>query len=313
MKIAASILFDSIYIEPALLTAFELINNSNSFNKIYLLYLSNNDNEDSEVQEIVESFCNSLDSTKIIIFIKINNTLERFFSHHFTNSIIYKSLIPSILPEEPYIINIDAGTMLGVQFDQYMQLVYNQIQNNESNNWIISAHCSDSIVNLPISLHSFSMNKLYPAGVVLLFNSYNYKRFNWFERYISNYNLFNSNLKYAEQELICLTAEENELINLPESSNIKILFLGTDQLKEKKINEIYLEVDNSVYFKFAGSFKPWKYWVLDPYKALYLIRRKKMENYHSINNIELIEKNRIFSNNIDWNLGFLKNYENSLV
>jgi hypothetical protein len=77
--------------------------------------------------------------------------------------------------------------------------------------------------------------------------------------------------------------------------------------------ELRTQVDNLAYFKFVGSFKPWKYWVLDPNKAVYTKRRALLETRFPLSGRPIIEKFRLESIRPEWPLAFLKEYDRHLV
>jgi lipopolysaccharide biosynthesis glycosyltransferase len=299
MKVAASILFDASYTECALLTAFELLQRSQKFHTIYLLYLTSDEAQDQQAQELVASFCERFQGAVPVHAIAVKNTLNNFQAYHFNNSIIYKALIPSLLPHEPFILNIDAGILLGQRFDAFVDNFINSHCTDDAQ-WILSAHCIDPAANMPESLAHIPRNSLYPAGAIFFFHTANYLSRNWFERYIHNFNHWQSRLQYAEQELICLTAHDGELRELPFVQDIHVRTLGADVLNGAKEQLSASDADDCVFFKFAGSIKPWKYWVLDPNKAIYIRRRQDLEQHFKLSGHGLIEHHRELAPRPDW-------------
>ena len=308
MKVAASILFDASYTECALLTAFELLHRSNKFHSIYLLYLSSDEPQDQQAQELLATFCARFQGQVPVYAISVKNTLNTFQAYHFNNSIIYKALIPSLLPHEPYILNIDAGILLGQRFDAFVD---NFIDSHctDGARWILSAHCIDPVTNMPDTLAHMPRNSLYPAGAIFFFHTANYLSRNWFERYIHNFNHLQSLLHYAEQELICLTALDGELRELPFVNDIHVRTLGADVLNNTQEQLPASDAEDCVFFKFAGSFKPWKYWVLDPNKAIYIRRRQDLEQQFTLSGHGLIEHHRELVPRSDWARLYQQAYE----
>ena len=130
----------------------------------------------------------------------------------------------------------------------------------------------------------------------------------WQERYLGNYFAHAMHLEYAEQELICLTAHESELVALPDRELRLMEFLGTDLLLGKK-TFVTPDMQNNLFHKFVGSFKPWKYWVLDPNKFIYIKRRSELESEFSLSGNPLVEAMRMSYEREEYVIGFLKAYD----
>lgn len=311
MKIAISIFFDCLYLEPALVTAHEVIMKlwqSNLVHKIYLVYLDNNTSNDHDARIVIQNFCSVFEDKASILAISLRNTLGSFRSFHFNNSILYKSLIASMIDHEPFIMNLDAGILLGGKFDQFLQEIMHDLC-TDSATWVVGAHCHSPDSLLSPDLMSQPHNNLYPAGTLIMFNSEQYKKNKWHDRYIGNYSKFQSYLTYAEQELMCLTATEGEIISLPGAGQRITPFLGLDVLTGKENRIASSCLDDCVYFKFVGSIKPWKYWVLDPNKSIYTRQRAILEKNFNLSEIPLIERSRISKLSEDHYLGFLRAYD----
>jgi hypothetical protein len=308
MQVAASILFDASYIECALLTAFELTQRSKKFHHIYLLYLSSDGPDDEEARTLLAAFCSRCSGAVPVSAIVVKNTLGSFNAYHFNNSIIYKAIIPSVLPHEPYILNIDAGILLGQRFDTFVDSITSSHCTADAQ-WILSAHCINPEDNMAGALAQAPHNSLYPAGALFFFHTANYLAREWYTRYIDHYNRWLPHLRYAEQELICLTAAEGELRALPAADDLHVRTLGVDVLNGVKERLPLRDADDCVFFKFAGSLKPWKYWVLDPNKAIYTARRQTMEEQFVVSGYGLIEKHRELATRADWVRTFQQGYE----
>jgi hypothetical protein len=165
VTIAISIFFDHLYLEAALVTAYEVIKLGvpNLIHKIYLIYLDNNHSDDDEAHLVIQNFCSAFNSNMPIIAIKVQNSLSEFSSFHFNNSIIYKSLIPSMIDYEPFIMNIDAGIILGGKFERFLQELNIRIC-SDSNSWVIGAHCHSPSDLLPSILLDQPHNSLAHVG-----------------------------------------------------------------------------------------------------------------------------------------------------
>lgn len=309
MSLAASILFDANYLEPALLTAFELRKRTNLFHHTYLVLL--HDNDFDEAVGIVQGFCNRFnESRNFFVPISLKNTLPKFDACHFNNSIIYKAIIPSLLPNESYILNLDAGMLLGGNFDSYIRDFEDRYCHEGAGDWIVAADCHDPEGRIPAPLSELPHANLYPAGIFLLFNGSQYTKRNWYARFLQNYISFHSNLTYAEQELMCLTAIDGEILELPRGGRITP-FLGLEPLLQP--SNVVFDSDDFVYFKFVGSLKPWKYWVLDPTKAAWTRRRALLEEEFPLSQYTLINRNRHAVNHEGLRRAFLETYDKSLL
>jgi hypothetical protein len=308
MKIAASILFDANYLEPALVTANELIRPPSLFSTLYLVYLTGTQEDNLLVVGLLSKFLAGARGETSVHAIQLENTMAPFTKYHFNNSIIYKPLIPSIIAGEPFIVNIDAGVLRGREFDGFVENFVSDLCHDRSE-WVLSAICDSAEGQIPAALVGGPYNKLYPAGQFLLFNSRMYSWSNWQSRYIHNYSVFYQHLLYAEQELMCLTALEGELVALPGAESVVVAQLNGDVLygKSERLPDTYAE--KCVSFKFGGSIKPWKYWVLDPNKSIYTRRRALLESWCVLASNPLIEKNRAMTIRQEWPLDFLKAFD----
>jgi len=291
-KISASVLFDSNYIEPALLTAYEIIKGNFSISDLILIFLDNSQEVDAEASIIINNFTEKFKDYFSISAIKVENTIPNFSKYHFTNSIIYKPLIPDLIKNKDFIINIDAGIIPGANFNKFLDQSIEQSLENKSN-WIISAFCELSAGLLPNGLDKFDANILYPNGQVLLFNCDNFRSTSFLARYLEKYNLLSEYLVYAEQELMCITLNEEELLELPLNGERFNYELNIHSLSDVSLIYNYKNIDEScTYSKIIGTLKPWKYWVLDPNKKHWIEKIKNMENEFPISSYELISKNR---------------------
>lgn len=309
MTIALSILFDSAYIEPALVTAFDAISLGigDNVHKIYLIYLRKDGESDREAASLIQAFADKFSGHVPVVAVSVANTLGELQSHHFNNSIIYKGLIPSIISSEPFILNLDAGILFGGLFKAFLQKIEKDFC-QPSQDWIVAAHGRSAEGALPSALAGYPHHSFYSDGNLLLFNVENYVKHKWHERYIRNYSVYVPHLEYAEQELICLTAADNELLTLPGVELRRMEFLNSDVLLGRKKQET-AALDDCLVFKFVGSFKPWKYWVLDPSKSVYTKRRSRLEAVFPLAGNQLIEAVRMSYAREEYVTGFLKAYD----
>ena len=311
MAVATSILFDANYLEPALVTAYELVRASKYIKCIYLVFLGNNSEEDAQARAAIGRFRSLFDNDVTIYATELVNSLPAFSSLHYNNSIIYKALIPSAIPSEPLLLNVDPGTLLGEDFPAFLAHV-DQALHADAGDWVIAAHCMSAEAKNAAQLRGLPHNSLYPWGNTLLFNTTRYLTGNWHGRLLNNYLQHHSLLKAADEELIYLTAGEGELVPLPDGDKMHYPILGAAVLDGSAQALPASYADRSVLIKFGGSLKPWKYWVLDPNKAIYLRRRQLLQDLLPLSEIPLIEKNRSAALRQEWPLAFQQAYENYL-
>ena len=287
-----TICFDKNYIEAALLTAFELMNHEAI--PLYLIYIES-EGDDEEPLVILQSFELRVKGLGVS-FIKIkNNIFGKLDKFHFTNSILYKILIPSIIDHD-YIINIDAGTLLGNRFSEYLAEVDFCVMHHYTSDFVMAAFCGSSKVDLPVHLSKYPHNSKYPTGWVLLFDKKNYQSKNLYERTIRMYMAHQNELVWAEQDLLCLLLNGEELQDLPMKNSVLNEQLSIDGLLTNARSAGWGQ-EFSLY-KVSGSLKPWKYWVLDPRKNFYLSRRDALQKYLDLDAYSFIKSCRHSVNHV---------------
>ena len=314
-KIGISIIFDQFYLEPALITAFELIQSGINY-PVHLLYIESQEPSISnEIEVILSDFISSfkLDSiNESIIVIKVKNTLNIFDKFHFTNAIIYKILVPSILEDFDYILNIDAGILLGEKSSDFINAIASEINNNIYNNTIIAAFCTDSKIDLISSLQHIPHNTKYPSGIMMLFNVLKYNSEYTYRNILSTWNHLSAELAYAEQDLLCIILKEGQLVQLPLVNLMVGEFLDLEGVDNNSIS-ISEQVKEFAFYKVWGTCKPWKYWVLDFRKVFYLNRRRIFENFFPISKYEIIIRNRHQVTHHKFAEKFLEKFESNLI
>ena len=316
MTLAVSILFDASYIEPALLTAYEMIGREDLIHRVYLVYLLGDPDEDAESLTVLSHFCEKFNTKKSYFSaITLSDTFHKFNTLHFNNTILYKLFIPKLISYENYIMNIDAGILPGDRFDAFLRDVESRYCTADPGDWVMAAHCHESEGRIPPALGALPHHSLYPAGNMLLFNSRQYARRDWYDRLSANFVKFGPHLIYAEQELACLSAEEDELLHLPGTNDRHTPFLGLERLQGTAAPWSESCNRDCLFFKIVGSVKPWKYWVLDPNKAAYTRRRAVLEAEFPLSGIALIERHRTSAlpSPADWPAAFLRAYDTYLL
>ena len=310
-KFCLSITFDQFYIEPALLTAYEILNCGLSY-KLHLVYIEPKDEDTSnEMENILLKFKGTINNDQLII-IKVANTLNDYNKFHFTNSIIYKILIPSIIKDYDFILNLDAGILCGNKFVDFIECIITEVNNHKHDNSLVSAFCTDSEVDLNIGLHNFPHNSKYPSGIVMLFNVRNYDLFNTVDKILSTWYQFSDYFIYGEQDLLCIIAEEGQISQLPMSDSIIIEYLDLKGL-DFKISSIAYLITEFSFYKVCGTCKPWKYYVLDFRKLFYLTRRAPLEKSLDLSSFQLILRNRHEITHKGFASKFLENFEKLIL
>ena len=293
MKVAASVFFDSVYMESALVTAFELSQKTQLFDKLYLVYLDRGQPDDLEAKSILVAFLASMKTSGQVPVhaIEVKDALPQFQSYHFNNAIVYKPLIPSVLHDDKFVLNIDAGILLGGSFDDYVRGLVARLCREDAK-WVVVANCSPASSELKPEQQLVPHHELYPNGQFLLFNVRRYHATSWAARYLAAYAQNRAILSLAEQELMCMVCRPDELVDAGMAGQMVNHTLGDEVLRGRRPALPASAADEGIYFKFIGSIKPWKYWVLDPDKAIYSRRRKRLEAVFPLAGRPLIEAQR---------------------
>ncbi len=271
------------------MTAYKLLDYKSLFKeKIALIYLKTSEDLDSAVRKTVYDFAKNFGGNAFQ-FYEVANSLSDFDAFHFDNSIVNKILIPEYLPDQPYILNIDAGYIPGNSFVKLILSIEQLIQ--ENNNWIIAAF-DNQMMSLPAALKDLNANRLYPEGGVLLFNCQNFHQSNYSKIYKQSYEALKTFLVYAEQELLKITLGDGVIIELPFGGERKLFELTGDVVCNMPPLIKNSELQNSILYKCVGTFKPWKYWVLDPNKKFWLELIAPIEEALNLRENQLIQMQR---------------------
>lgn len=291
--ICFTVCFDQAYIEPALLTALELLQQQAA--PVYLIYLENT-GDSPEVRQMLQAFASRHGREQLRSLAIQNTVFDKFEKYHFSNAILYKTLVPSVVQHD-YVISIDAGYLLGSRFAEWMDEVKDCLEQHYPREFVLASFCGNSARDLPAPLHSQAHHARYPTGGVLLFSRAQYLQGNWYERIVAGYLQHKNDLLWAEQDLLCLLLEGAQLQDLPLAKSVLLEQLHPEGLLAGARSAACSQ-DFSLY-KISGTLKPWKYWVLDPRKYFYLQRRQALaplalENYpliqelrHAVNHVPL--------------------------
>lgn len=312
-RLTASLVFDAPYLEPALLTAFELRRVAERFEQVVLVLLDDAAGEVAEAAELVGRFCQRMNQLGGLSYraIQLHGGLPTFSAYHFNASILYKAIAPSFVPGDGWLLNIDAGILLGDRFEACLDQAIAELETDED--WLLAAHTHETEGRIPERLRALPHHALYPAGNLLLFHPQRCRAAHWHERFLAGCMAWHEHLRYAEQELICLLAKPYELRALPFAEQRCALFLGLERLLGQAPWPQPQLADDSVFFKIVGSIKPWKQWVLDPLKAIYLQRRQALEAVFPLTGLALIERHRQHCSHEPWRQGFYQAYEAQLL
>ena len=312
-KIALSVIFDENYVEPALVTIFDLVRFAPADFDIFLVYMeSSNAEVNTDITNLVTNAINSISSTNKVSAIKFKSKIfDRFEKYHFTNSILYKLILPELLQHD-YIVNIDAGFLSGSEIDKLFEYLLSVVAEPQfSSSCAVGSVCFPSPKDLPAELSVLKHNKLYPTGGILLFNCENYRKSKLFDRLSSGYSLHKDQLVWAEQDLLCLIAEEGELHSLDLHGGI---------LTENLSIQGYLQFESSIalsstfmLYKVTGTLKPWKSWVFDPKKKFYLDRRESVMKNLNFSDSSVVLNNRFQVTHQPLYRAFLSAFEQKLI
>lgn len=297
-----TVCFDQRYLEPALLTAWELI--AHQCLPLYLVYVEGGP-EDAEAVRILQAFKARVGREDVNV-IRIQNTIfDKFERYHFSNAILYKIALPSFIGHD-YIVNVDAGFLLGSQFTNLAQQMDAAIVNAPAQA-LVWAFCEDSAAELPEQLQQLPHHALYPIGWVLVFDRRRCVAADLYARLVRTYMAVKEALVWAEQDLLCLVLEGTQLQALPAKHTVLIEQLEPENLLQPQESAAF-EADFSIY-KITGTCKPWQYWVLDSKKRFYLHRRAALQEVLDINSMRLIQENRHWVTHQPLQRSFLETYE----
>jgi lipopolysaccharide biosynthesis glycosyltransferase len=280
-----TVCFDQRYLEPALLTAWELI--AHHCVPLYLVYVEGGP-DDAEALRVLQAFKARVGRADVNI-IRIENTVfEKFERYHFSNAILYKLALPSFIGHD-YIVNVDAGFLLGTQFTKLTAQMDAALVNAPPEA-LVWAFCGDSAVELPEQLQQLPHHALYPIGWMLVFDRRRCAAADLYARVVRTYMAVKEGLVWAEQDLLCLVLEGTQLQALPGKHTVLIEQLEPESLLQPQESAAF-DTEFSLY-KITGTCKPWQYWVLDSKKRFYLHRRAAMQNVLDINSMRIIQESR---------------------
>lgn len=287
-KCALTIIFDENYIEPALVTVCDLIRFVPDDFDVVLIYIQTIDKEvNQEALNLIKEIISR--NNKINAITLLPNIFDNFKKFHFTNSILYKLVLPEIVNYD-YILNIDAGYLSGPEIEHLFEYSKKTISTQKFINSAVGAICTLSENDLSEDLKVFGHNEYYPAGGILLFNVIKYKELSLYARLVSKYNAVKNILLWAEQDLLCLTATIGEIYPIEFEKTILIEQLSLrNYIEDLKLTQ---EKTNFMLYKITGTLKPWKYWVLDKNKLFYIKRRNEVIGNEELKKYEIINRNR---------------------
>lgn len=285
-----------------MLTAWELI--AHQCLPLYLVYVKGG-SKDAEAIRVLQAFKARVDREDVNIICIENTIFDKFERYHFSNAILYKLALASFIDHD-YIVNVDAGFLLGSQFTNLAQQMDAAIA-NAPDPALVWAFCDDSAVALPEQLQQLPHHALYPIGWVLVFDKRRCVASDLYARLVRAYMTVKDALVWAEQDLLCLVLEGAQLQALPEKHTVLIEQLEPENLLQPQ-ESIAFETDFSLY-KVTGTCKPWQYWVLDSKKRFYLHRRTALQNVLDINSMRLIQESRHWVTQPSLQRSFLEMYE----
>lgn len=294
------ILTDKNYLEPAFVTVLSVCKKKLTTENLTLIYLEGPEDEkkiDFENIELIKKFVEITKNTYPNTNFNSITLNSKYFSHfekyHFNRSNLQKLVFAEIFKNEEICLSVDAGMILGDEFKKIIQEV-----NNDSN-FTVKAFTQKSDALLTNSQLKKYHHDLYPAGGILAFNNWKFKESNLLNRLLVNFDNYKTDLIYPEQDLMCMTLTENELVNFRSDYTFYNLdmALGDNWGKDKIQNyeNIYIS-GKYLYMKHIGLFKPWLKWVLNPLKSIYLNEISIASDCYSIFNETLLRSKHIYFN-----------------
>jgi lipopolysaccharide biosynthesis glycosyltransferase len=273
-------IFDENYVSPALVSVMSLLAQlGEDVPKVTLVFLRDGGN--AKDHEPVFALLNHFISTlqKVHRLLEINIVEQRgtpFLGYvkrsHFSDAILRKLIIPELFAQYEHILLFDCGLIFGSKVRNFFDDVRCLIDQN-SNAAVAAFSDPSDQVEMKGSLKFVQHNLLYPAGVILYFNTILWRKKNVLARLIQNFDKHREELVYAEQELLCLTLENDELVAMRDHyKRHHIDLFDAEWSKSEEHFKVYVARDY-LYMKHTGSFKPWKKWVLHPAKSIFLKER----------------------------------------
>lgn len=276
-KIDSVLLFDANYVGPALVSAASFIGAPGMQGySLTMLFLSRGDASDNKARVALAAFETNakvqhpgLDLRMIELHATVfDDYVQRY---HFSSAILYKLVLPQIFGTYEHIVLFDCGMLFGDRLGGFLDGVAARIDSGDIAP--IAAFCCapDAEGALSADLRRHPHNALYPAAAIVYFDVRRYGAAGLYQRLVAGFGSFKHELMYAEQDLLCLVLQEGELCAFDARDDRHHIDMA-DQGTWYRMPEYEQRWRGKDYFyiKHVGSFKPWKKWILNPAKGLYL-------------------------------------------
>lgn len=308
VAINALFIFDANYLSPALVSVASFFETLGAKRLPVTLVFLVGDDEDAnnKVRVVLQRFEEKLQSTYPGVSLQVvelrGNVFDGYVKrHHFSNAILYKAIIPQAFAHYDHILLFDCGMIFGQQLHDFLIWVENHIRSRKIATMAAFCVPSDRADGLSSELMHFPHHALYPAGGTLYFDVARYRQASIYDRLVSAFTIHRERLVYAEQDLLCLTLQPDELSAFDECGTRCHIDLAAS---DWGASEDHVRLDRSrdcFYIKHVGSFKPWKKWVLHPSKSIFLKERKKIVSLLGMGDLEFLRDSESFPENV----GFL--------
>jgi lipopolysaccharide biosynthesis glycosyltransferase len=255
--------------------------------ELTLIYIESDKNE---ANSQIKSLLSEILGRKIKALSIKGKLFDDFEKFHFTNSILYKLILPEIIQSD-YILNLDAGFLSGPNIHALFEYCEAIVNSGEFVDTPIAAVCGkpEDANCLSTELRQYGHNNLYPYGWLFFINREAYRKNNFYSKIINGYNFFKDKLVWAEQDLLCLIAKDNEIINLNLTEQILIEQLSVQSYILDEASKAW--VTKFMLYKITGTLKPWKLWVFDRKKQFYLTRRHELSGKVNWEGCQVVQEN----------------------
>ncbi len=313
-----TVTFDRTYLEPSVITLYELWASRDSRVKeiVGIIILTDSDRADPNIHNdlhVLKQLIYVTNGSELgIKIIMVRDNLPQIRSIHFNNVVIHKLLSPTYVDTTAdFQLNLDAGFLVGEKFNKLVSCFLGQL--SSLSGAVLGLLGEDNLQLLPSPFREATELDFYPKGGVLLFNRASYLVRKKDVKFLEIYKNFFNNFVYPDQELLSIGLSPGEIVRLVDfdcqSVFIRNLF------PDYTLRGANTRIANSEFslYKIAGLLKPWHYFVLDPEKSTYLSRRARVEKLINLDKSESIEKSRSQIPRFDLTVLGLRHYEIELV
>lgn len=306
-SLGAIFIFDKNYVSAAIVSVVSFLEIPKDYDiKVTMIYLGDRgDADDVPSHEVLNEFKNkssALFGGNIINIIEIKGDIFNDYinRNHFNSTVLYKIVIPKVLGSYHHILVFDCGLIFGTCLSDFINFVVKRIEDKTIA--AVTAFCTPSSELSKLNpLLSIDSNKChYPAGVILYFDVRKYELNNMYERFISCYLRHRESLVYAEQEILCIALDEDELGQFQECGPRYHIDMAISDWSQSSKDVSFYKHRKYLYMKHIGSFKPWKKWVLHPSKAIFLWEKAAVIDKLKFARPEMLDDAEIIPSRVDF-------------